>query len=52
MADVAIDGEVGWVFVDLADFVELEIRPEALPVFVEDLIGDVVGIAVADGGIE
>ena len=52
VADVAVDGEVGRVFVDLADFVELEVRPEALAVLVEDLVGDIVGIAVTDGGIE
>ncbi len=52
MADVAVDGEVGWVVVDLANVVELEVRPEALAVFVEDFVGYIVGVAFADGGFE
>ena len=42
MADIAVDGEIGRVIVDFANVVELEVRPEALAVFVEDLIGDEV----------
>ena len=52
MADIAVDGEIGRVIVDFANVVELEVRPEALAVFVEDLIGDIVGVALADGGFE
>ena len=52
VADVAVNGEIGGVLVDLTEIVELETRPESLAVFVEDLVGNIVWVAVADGRFE